>query len=154
MIALERGLHPPPLLPPGVAIGGEQALAPVRLDPIEHPPLAVVLVVVLEDVLDVLGMAEQVGLARQREPHDVALARRLGEELDRIRAPLQDVPGDRQPAAARAAPCRLSARRRSSPGQSCGNPFSRDLPFLSGLSPRQRPIADGDMIRSSIGVSI
>ena len=53
VLTLEGGLHPPPLLPPGIAIGGEQALAPVRLDAIEDPSLPVVLMVVLKDMLHV-----------------------------------------------------------------------------------------------------
>ena len=95
MLALERGLDPPPLLAPVVALGGEQALAPIGLDPVEHPALLVVQVVVLQDALHVVGMVEKVGLAGQLEANHVAVARRLRHQLDRVLRPLGDVADDR-----------------------------------------------------------
>ena len=66
VLPLERGLDAAPLLAPRVAVGGEEAVAPIRLDAIEHPPLAVVLMVVLQDVLHVRRMGDEKGRAGQR----------------------------------------------------------------------------------------
>jgi hypothetical protein len=97
MIAMEARLDAPSLLTPGVAVGREQALAPVGLDPVEDPALAVVQVVVLQHVLHVVGMVEEEGATRQPQARHVAEPRRIRHELDRVLAPLWDVAEEERP---------------------------------------------------------
>ena len=73
-LAMEGRLRQAALPPPEVALAGEEAVADQRLDPSDEAALPVVAVVVLQHVLDVVGVVQQVDAQRPGvEAHHVAV---------------------------------------------------------------------------------
>ena len=94
VLALKRRRNQTALPEPLVTVAGEQGLAEHSFDELVSRTLAVILVVVLQDVLHVVRAADQIH-ASWLEAHDVAvLLRRILEKHQRILNPACHVAED------------------------------------------------------------